>query len=195
MKSVHKRNSYQKSDYGLKSENSDLQNRQTINYIKYTNYLITGLATVYFAYALVTGDQLVLPWETEATFKIRPLLLEYFELNGRPSGLSVDQVIGWQKFKTRDLHYPGQVQNLLILAVLLALISVTTVVSYLERFRYFVVSGVVVFVLAQLRLEELGVWVPYLNYGVILGYAVLTYLFHSFWKAPLHTRFILTLLY
>lgn len=154
---------------------------KSINFIKYLCFLFLGLSAIFFAYAIITGDQLVLPWEVSTTFKTRPLLLEYFQLAGQPSGLYVDQLISWQKFETGDLQFIGWPQNVLLIVFLFSLIIVTAMVSYLDRFSYFVVSGVIVFVLIQLRLEELGAWDPYLNYGSILGYAVITYLFQSFY--------------
>ncbi len=135
---------------------------------------------MFFIYALFVGDNLALPWEVQTTFKTRPLLLEYFQLNGKASGLYIDQIISWQKYITADINYLAWPEAILFVVFYLALVSITTLVSYFDRFSYFMVSGVVVFTLIQLRLEELGISDPYLTYGAIGGYFVLTYLFQSF---------------
>lgn len=125
------------------------------------------------------GDNQALPWQIDNTYKTRPLLLEYFQLNGQAAGLYVDQIISWQKFTTGDIQYLTWPETILFIVFFLALITITTVVTYLDRFTYFIVSGVVVFVLIQLQLEELGISDPYLTYGTIGGYIVGSYLFQS----------------
>ncbi|OEK03634.1 hypothetical protein BFP97_19860 [Roseivirga sp. 4D4] len=155
-------------------------NNKGINYFKVFSYTLTVCCFGLFIYALFVGDNLALPWEVQTTFKTRPLLLEYFQLNGEASGLYIDQIISWQKYTTGDINYLAWPEALLFLVFYLALVSITTLVSYFDRFSYFMVSGVVVFTLIQLRLEELGISDPYLTYGAIGGYFVLTYLFQSF---------------
>ncbi|OEJ99656.1 hypothetical protein BFP71_08785 [Roseivirga misakiensis] len=135
---------------------------------------------------MIVGDNLALPWQVDTNFKTRPLLLEYFQLNGETSGLYVDQIISWQKYFTEDIRYLGWPETIVFAIFFLALITVSTLVTYLDRFSYFIVSGVIVFVLIQLRLEELGIATDYLTYGVIGGYAIVSYLFHTFYP---HVRF------
>lgn len=155
-------------------------NNTGISYFKVFSYTLTVCCFVFFIYALLVGDNLALPWEVQTTFKTRPLLLEYFQLNGKPSGLYIDQIISWQKYLTGDINYLAWPEAILFIVFYLALVSITTLVSYFDRFSYFMVSGVVVFTLIQLRLEELGISDPYLTYGAIGGYFVVTYLFQSF---------------
>ncbi len=156
-----------------------------------------GLAAgcfVLFVYALVVGDNLALPWEIETTFKTRPLLLEYFQLNGQAAGLYVDQIISWQKFTTGDIRYLVWPETIVFVLFYLSLVTITTLVSYFDRFSYFIVSGVVVFALIQLRLEELGISDPYLTYGAIGGYFLATYIFQSFFpQAQLWKRLLVSL--
>ncbi|MBO3700003.1 hypothetical protein [Roseivirga sp. E12] len=156
-------------------------NKQVISSFKILGYTLTAACFVLFIYALVVGDNLALPWEIETTFKTRPLLLEYFQLNGQAAGLYIDQIISWQKYATGDIAYLEWPETALFIVFYLSLITITTLVSYFDRFSYFMVSGVVVFSLIQLRLEELGISDPYLTYGAIGGYFVLTYLFQSFY--------------
>lgn len=156
-------------------------NNKGINYFKILSYTLTASCFVLFAYALFVGDNLALPWEVKTTFKTRPLLLEYFQLNGKASGLYIDQIISWQKYTTGDIKYLAWPEAVLFIVFYLTLVSITTLVSYFDRFSYFMVSGVVVFSLIQLRLEELGISDPYLTYGAIGGYFILTYLFQSFY--------------
>lgn len=141
------------------------------------------------------GDNLALPWEIETTFKTRPLLLEYFQLNGKAAGLYIDQIISWQKFSTGDVIYLGWPETILLIAFYLSLVTITTLVTYFDRFSYFMVSGVVVFTLIQLRLEELGISDPYLTYGAIGGYFIVSYLFQSFFpEAKFWKRLLSSLL-
>lgn len=168
---------------------------KAINYFKIFSYGLTLCCFGVFIYALIVGDNLALPWEVETTFKTRPLLLEYFQLNGQAAGLYIDQIISWQKFTTGDITYLGWPETVLLIAFYLSLVSITTLVSYFDRFSYFMVSGVVVFTLIQLRLEELGISDPYLTYGTIGGYFIITYLFQSFFpEAKLWKRLMTSLL-
>lgn len=170
-------------------------NSSATKYIKFLSYGLTIACFTLFVYALITGDNLSLPWNVEATFKTRPLLLEYFQLNGQAAGLYVDQIISWQKFTTGDIVYQGWPETILLIVFYLALVSITTLVSYFDRFSYFMISGVVVFTLIQLRLEELGISDPYLTYGIIGGYFITTYLFNSFFpQAKLWIRFLASLI-
>ncbi len=133
-----------------------------------------------FIYALWVGDNLALPWQVEATFKTRPLLLDYFTINGEPSGVYVDQLLSWQQYFTEDIQFLAWPENILAIVFAIAMISITTIASYLERFTYFLLSGVIVLMLTQLRLEELGIVPDYIMYIVLLGYALCTYTFQSF---------------
>ncbi len=156
-------------------------NTKAINIFRITSYAIAILCFACFVYALIVGDNLALPWQLEDTYKTRPLLLEYFQINGEPSGLYADQLISWQKFTTGDIEYLDWPVTLTLVVFFLSLVSVTTVVTYFDRFSYFITSGIVIFVLIQLRLEELGISDTYLTYGVILGYFICSYLFQSFY--------------
>ena len=155
-------------------------NNKALNILKTTSFTIAAASLVLFIYALIVGDNLALPWQVDNAFKTRPLLLEYFQLNGQAAGLYVDQIISWQKYFTGDIQYLVWPETLLFIVFFIVLITVSTVVTYLDRFTYFIVSGVVVFVLIQLRLEELGIAESYLTYAVIGGFALLSYLFQSF---------------
>lgn len=154
---------------------------KAIHILKITSFTITALCLALFVYAIIVGDNLALPWQVENSYKTRPLLLEYFQLNGEAAGLYVDQIISWQKFTTGDIEYLAWPETILFGLFFLSLITITTVASYLDRFTYFIVSGVVVFVLIQLQLEELGISDPYMTYGTIGGYILGTYLFQSFY--------------
>lgn len=155
-------------------------NQQQLKFIKNLSWALAIGCLLLFAYSLWVGDNLALPWQVEATFKTRPLLLDYFSINGEPTGAYVDQLLSWQQFYTEDIQYLGWAENILIIVFALALISITTIASYLERFSYFLLSGVIVLMLTQLRLEELGIMQDYIIYVVLGGYALCTYTFQSF---------------
>ena len=156
-------------------------NHQELKFIKYISWTLALGCILVFAYALWVGDNLALPWQVEATFKTRPLLLDYFTINGKPSGVYVDQLLSWQQYFTNDIKFLAWPENLLVIVFALAMMSITTIASYLERFSYFLFSAVVVLMLIQLRLEELGILTEYIIYIVLLGYAICTYTFQSFY--------------
>lgn len=158
-------------------------NSNTFKILKYLALSLAVLAVVWFGYAWFVGDELALPWQVESTFKTRPFLLEYFKINGEPGGVVVDQIIGWQKFRTGELQYLVWPESLLSIAIAAVLILGTLAITYLDRFSYFIFSGIVIFCFIQLRLEELGVADPYLTYSLIGGFLILTYYFQAFKKS------------
>lgn len=151
--------------------------------MKYLAFALAALGLVWFGYAWFTGDELTLPWQVESTFKTRPILLEYFQINGKPGGVVVDQIISWQKFRTGELIYLVWPDKLLFIAISVVLILGTLAITYLNRFSYFIFSGVIIFCFIQLRLEELGVADPYLTYGLIGGFLLITYYFQAINKS------------
>ncbi len=157
-------------------------NSTTFKILKYLALTIAALAFLWFGYSWAIGDNLTLPWQVESTFKTRPFLLEYFHLNGKPFGVVVDQVISWQKFRTGDLEFIAWPHYLLLASVFSVLILGTLSITYLDRFSYFIFSGIVVFFIIQLRLEELGIGAPYLTFGLIVSFLGVTYLFQAIKK-------------
>lgn len=151
--------------------------------MKYLAFALAALGFVWFGYAWFIGDELTLPWQVESTFKTRPILLEYFQINGKPGGVVVDQIISWQKFRTGELIYLVWPQILLFTAISVVLILATLAITYLNRFSYFIFSGIIIFCFIQLRLEELGVADPYLTYGLIGGFLLITYYFQAINKS------------
>jgi hypothetical protein len=154
-------------------------NSTTFNFLKYLSLTLAALAVIWFGYAWFVGDELTLPWQVESTFKTRPFLLEYFQINEKPGGVVVDQLISWQKFRTGELQYLVWPEKLLLISIVAVLVLGTLSITYLDRFSYFIFSGIVVFCFIQLRLEELGVADPYLSYGLIGAFLLLTYYFQA----------------
>lgn len=154
-------------------------NTTTFNILKYTALALAAIALIWFGYAWFVGDELTLPWQVESTFKTRPFLIEYFQLNGKPYGVVADQIISWQKFSTGELEFLKWPHYSLLSCILVTLIFGTVAITYLDRFTYFIFSGLFIFAFIQLRLEELGVADPYLTYGLILSFLVLTYYFQA----------------
>ena len=155
-------------------------NYRQLKFIKHISWTLAFGCIALFVYALWVDDNLALPWQVETTFKTRPLLLDYFTINGEPSGVYVDQLLSWQQYFTEDIAFLGWPENILVIVFTLTMISITIIASYLERFSYFLFSGVVVLMLTQLRLEELGILPDYIMYVVLAGYALCTYTFQSF---------------
>lgn len=155
-------------------------NTTAFNLLKTLCITLAILALLWVGYAWWVGDNLVLPWQVESTLKTRPFLLEYFQLNSKPSGVVADQIISWQKFTTGEMEYLLWPQYALLAIFMILLIVGSVASTYLNRFSYFVFSGLLIFAFIQLRLEELGVAHPYLTYGLIGGYLLLSYFFHAF---------------
>lgn len=154
-------------------------NSTTFNILKYLGLVLASLGLIWFGYAWFTGDELTLPWQVESSFKTRPFLLEYFSINGKPGGVVADQIISWQKFRTGELQYLLWPEKVLFMIIMITMAIGTLTVTYLNRFSYFIFSGFIIFCLIQLRLEELGVADPYLTYGLIGAYLLLTYYFQA----------------
>lgn len=151
-------------------------------------------ALLLFAASLYYGSDLTLPWQVSYAFKTRPLLLHYFDINGQASGLVVDQLLSWQQFSTSSFQFLAWPEYVLMATVLLLFICATVAITYVDRFAYYVLAAIFVFIFIQFRLEELGVAEPYFTYGIITGFILLTYGFHSYGKkASLLLRFVCSL--
>lgn len=154
-------------------------------------------ALLFFAASLYYGSDLTLPWQVTYAFKTRPLLLNYFNINGEPSGLIVDQLLSWQQFSTSSFEFLAWPEYAMIGIALLLLICATVAITYIDRFAYYVLAAVFIFIFIQLRLEELGVADPYFTYGIIIVFILLTYGFQVYGKKTslLLRLFCSTLLY
>ncbi|WP_268123522.1 tetratricopeptide repeat protein [Roseivirga pacifica] len=139
-----------------------------------------AFSAIFFIYAWVTGDSLILPWDTETDFQVRPLLLEYFQLNGKPSGVRIDQILSWQKFTIDELRYLEWPQYVLLGLFVMAMWLITATISLLDRFSFLLGSGIIILMISQLRLEELGFAQEYITYGLMGAYFALTYYFQAF---------------
>ncbi|HEY9117769.1 MAG TPA: hypothetical protein VIN11_08080 [Roseivirga sp.] len=158
-------------------------NNTAFKILKYAAIVLASLALIWFGYAWIVGDELTLPWQVESTFKTRPFLIEYFQLNGKPFGVVADQIISWQKFRTGELEFLLWPHYTLLIGILFTLIFGTLAITYLDRFSYFIFAGLFIFGFIQLRLEELGVADPYLTYGLIIGFLGLSYYFQAIKKS------------
>lgn len=139
---------------------------------------IVGLA-LYITGAFV-GDDWVLPWYTIPTHIKTPLFLEYFQVNGQPFGVNLDQIITWQHYQTGSeythLHW---LDALLFGALFLSLVIISVTLTYLSRFWYLLCTGFMLFILMQLKLDELGFFSEYISYALLLVFLISTYFFQN----------------
>ena len=139
-----------------------------------------AFSAIFFIYSWINGDSLILPWGTETDFQVRPLLLEYFNLNGKPSGVRIDQILSWQKFTVGELQYLEWPQYVLLGLFIISMWLITATISLLDRFSFLLGSGIIILMISQLRLEELGFAPEYITYGLMGAYFALTYFFQAF---------------
>lgn len=137
------------------------------------------LATVLAVVAMVLGNDLALPWHSIPTYVKTPLFLEYFSIGDKTFGLEVDQVLAWQHFSTGDFNYLSWLDYLLFGGLILVLLSISVTLTYLTRSWYLFCTGLMLLILMQLNLGELGYLPDYINYVFFVLFIGLTYYFQS----------------
>lgn len=129
--------------------------------------------------SLLLGDDLVLPWHTIPTYVKAPLSLNYFELNGTPFGILADQVLIWQHFSTGDYEYLAWLDYLVFSLFFISLLVISVTLTYLPRSGYLFCTGLMLLMLMQLNLSELGFLPDYMAYLCLLVFIGTTYFFQS----------------
>lgn len=139
---------------------------------------VTGLV-LYITGAFV-GDDWVLPWYTIPTHIKTPLFLEYFQVNGQPFGVNLDQIITWQHYQTGSEYiHLTWLDSILFGALFLSLVTISVTLTYLSRFWYLLCTGFMLFILMQLKLDELGFFSEYISYALLLVFLGSTYFFQN----------------
>lgn len=129
--------------------------------------------------SLLVGDDLVLPWHTIPTYVKAPLSLEYFKLNGTPFGILADQVLIWQHFSTGNYEYLAWLNYLVFGLFFISLLVISVTLTYLARSEYLFCTGLMLLILMQLNLSELGFLPDYVAYLCLLVFIGTTYFFQS----------------
>lgn len=146
--------------------------------------LLIGIAllatAIYFLRSWVLGYEVALPWQTETTYQARPFLINYFELNGKPGGVFIDQVLALERFFTEDIIYSTTDHYLLLWGFIAVLIITTAFISYLDRSSYLLAAGAICLMLTQLQIEELNVYPEYITYILIAIFLIPSYYFQAF---------------
>jgi hypothetical protein len=143
-------------------------------------WALAGISLVLLGYTYFVGNNEALPWLTDVTYIKSPLFKEYFTIDGKPMGFSLDQIINWQSYKTGRYRFLEAPQYLLFTLVSLCLLVISLTITYLERFWYMVCAGILVFVSINLGLDQLGLMNEYLAYTFIGLILISTYYFQSF---------------
>jgi hypothetical protein len=143
-------------------------------------WALAAVSLVLVGYTYFAGNNEALPWLTDVTYIKSPLFKEYFTIDGKPMGFSLDQIINWQSYKTGRYRFLEAPQYLLFTLVSICLLVISLTTTYLERFWYMVCAGILVFVSINLGLDQLGLMNEYLAYTFIGLILISTYYFQSF---------------
>lgn len=143
-------------------------------------YAIALVALFYFGKAWVLGYELGLPWEVETTYETQPILLNYFDIDGEPSGIYVDQLLAFQRYFTGDIIYNFTAHHALLWLFVLSMVFITAFITLLDRTNYLIVAGIICLMLTQLQIEELGVFEEYISMIIIGLFMVVSYYFQAF---------------
>ncbi|MCE7991443.1 MAG: hypothetical protein HEP71_05660 [Roseivirga sp.] len=140
--------------------------------------MIAGLA-LYVTGAIV-GDDWVLPWHIVPTHLKSPLFLEYFQVDGQPYGINLDQVITWQHYQTGNEYQElPWLNSLLFWGLFISLVIISVTLTYLSRFWYLLCTSLMLFILMQLKINELGFFTEYISYALLLVFGGSTYFFQN----------------
>lgn len=151
---------------------------------------IAGLG-LYITGAIISDDW-VLPWHTIPTHIKTPLFLEYFQVNGQSFGINLDQVVTWQHYQTgSEYEQLPWLNTILFYGLFLCLIVISVTLTYLSRFWYLLCTGFMLFILMQLKIEELGFFSEYIAYALLLVFGGTTYFFQNI--KPHHSLFTRTI--
>ena len=153
--------------------------RHTFKILAKTLSLLATTLGILALVSLLLGDDLVLPWHTIPTYVKAPLSINYFELNGVPFGILADQVLIWQHFSTGDYEYLAWLDYLVFGLFFISLLVISVTLTYLARSGYLFCTALMLLMLMQLNLSELGFLPDYVAYLCLLVFIGTTYFFQS----------------
>ncbi len=168
---------------------------QITKILRYLIFILFLFAAAFFVRAWVMGNEIGLPFQVETNYETQPTLLNYFDIDGEPSGIYVDQLIAWQKYFTDDIIYDLDAHQMLFWLFVITLVFITAFISLLDRFNYLIAAGVICLMLTQLQIEELGLWEEYVSYIIIGLFLLVSYYFQAFRSAtPWTSRLLVSFL-
>ena len=169
--------------------------KKILNSLSLLLYLGLLTAGIYFLRGWFLGTTVGLPWQVETTYQTQPLLLDYFRIDGNPSGIFVDQVLALQRFYTEDILFSTMDHQFVLVAFIMTMILITAFISFLDRSSYLLAAGAICLMLTQLQLEALAVFPAYLTYAVVVLFLVPSYYFQAFKPtASISLRLVISLL-
>ena len=156
-----------------------LATQQTFRFTAKTLSFLVLVALVLALASLFIGNDLALPWYAPTTYVKAPLFLEYFSNGEKSFGLEVDQVLAWQHFSTANFEYLAWLDYVVLAAFFIALVSISVTLTYLPRQWYLFCVGLMLLILMQLNLPELGFLPDYITYVLFALFAGISYYFQS----------------
>jgi len=126
------------------------------------------------------GNEIALPWQVETTYQTKPILLEYFQINGEPAGIFADQVLALKSFYTEDIQYSLLDHQLLFWTFVITIVLVTAFISLLDRTSYLLSAGAICLMLTQMQFDALQVLPEYLVMIIIGIFLICSYYFQAF---------------
>lgn len=141
--------------------------------------LLALTALVLCLIAIIVGDSQVLPWHVIPTYVKTPLFLEYFRLGNEPFGFTIDQVLVWQHHATGDYIHLAWPDAPVLSALFLTLVVISITFTYLPRALYLFCMGLMLLVLMQLNLAEMGLFPESINYITLFVFGATTHFFQS----------------
>lgn len=154
--------------------------RKIINILGYLIWIALFVTVIYFLRSWFLGTEIGLPWQISTSYQTQPLLLNYFDIDGEPGGIFVDQILTLQRYFTNDIGFSELDHILLFSAFCTTLILLTAFISFLDRSSYLLAAGAISLMLTQMQLEELLVFPQYLTYAVIGIFLFSSYYFQAF---------------
>jgi hypothetical protein len=150
------------------------------NLLSKTCWALAFIALGLVGYTYLVGNTVALPWLTDITYIKTPLFKEYFTIEGKPMGFSLDQIVNWQHYKTGRYRFLEAPHYFLFGIITICYLVISVTITYLERFWFMVCSGILVFVSINLGLDQIGIMNEYLAYIFIGLVLLVSYYFNSF---------------
>lgn len=169
--------------------------KRLINTLSLVLWLLVVISLFLFLRSWWLGTEIGLPWQIETNYQTQPLLLNYFNIDGKPGGIFVDQILALQSYFTESIQFDEQFQFYLLFAFLMTTLLATVLLSFLDRTSYLLAAGAICLMITQLQLEELNVLPEYITYIAVALFLLPSYYFQAFKpESPFSKRLLITLI-
>lgn len=152
----------------------------------YVALLILFLATIVSVIvAYLYGDIYTIGWDTTAEWKNIALSLDIFQVNQFDIAQESQQYFLLKRYTAGDLTIHPWLSYTFIGIVLIAFVTLLTVISYVDLWLYIAGMAIFTFLIVSMQLEQLGILGLYNRVPtvlVLIAFSGLTYYFNSFGK-------------